>query len=528
MNPIYRVRRALISVFDKTGLVPLVEGLKDLKVEIIATGGTARWLKENGIPVCELSDLTGVPELLDGRVKSLHPKIHAGILADRANRTHMKQMRRFGIRPIDLVVVNLYPFEQTVKKRGVSLAEWVEQIDIGGVALARSAAKNFRWVGVVCRPCQYPEVLEALRRHKGSLPESLRRQLACEAFAETSYLDHLIHRTLAHLVSDSKKKPIDWPQRLLMGANLRQVLRYGENPHQRGAWYEWAEPFGLAGGLKEARQLHGKELSFNNLVDLDAAIRVVSAFPRPCAAVIKHSTPCGVACADRIAEALRKAFASDPISAFGGVVGLNRDVDAKTAKAILACGFLEGLVAPRYHHNALKLLKTKKNLRILEYPGMAELHHDGCVELKGILGGLLVQEPDTFRIPPSHWKQATPFRPTPSQMRDLAFAWKVARFARSNAIVVAKNECTLGIGAGQTSRVDSVRLALRKAGRKAKGAVLASDGFFPKPDGPKAAVSAGIRAIVQPGGSIQDPQVIRVAQRARIPMLLTGERHFSH
>ena len=519
-----RVRRALISVSDKTGLVGFVRGLKELGVEIISTGGTARLLKEQGVPVKEIAEFTGFPEILAGRVKTLHPKVHGGILARREDRDHLAQARRLGLKLIDLVVVNLYPFEETAQRRGVSFPELIEQIDIGGVALLRSAAKNYRSVGVVCRPSQYPQVLEGMRRHQGILPEKSRLRLAVEAFAETAYYDSVIHQMLTH--RDKSKR--QWQERLVLGARRRQVLRYGENPHQTGVWYQWPVLSDGGAGLNRARQLQGKELSFNNLLDLDVALQLAGAFQRPCAVVVKHMNPCGVACAGSLKGAFEAAFACDPLSSFGGIVGLNRSVDLKTAQAILAAGFLECLVAPGWQPAALKLLKSKKNLRILQVPASALRHSSRCVEIKPIAGGLLLQDPDELHRAPARWKRATPVAPTAAQRRDLWFAWKVARFVRSNAIVVAKGERTVGIGAGQMSRVDSVRAALEKAGRRAQGAVLASDGFFPKPDGPAAAVRAGVRAIVQPGGSIQDPEVIRVAQKARVPMLLTGERHFRH
>ncbi len=519
-----KIQRALISVSDKTGLAEFVRGLKGLGVEIISTGGTARLLKEQGIPVKEIAQFTGFPEILAGRVKTLHPKVHGGILARREDRGHLTQVRRLGLKLIDLVVVNLYPFEETARRRGVSLADLIEQIDIGGMALLRSAAKNFRSVGVVSSSGQYPAVLAELRRGRGALSEATRLRLAVEAFSQTAYYDSVIQQVLAHRAGGKRS----WSPQMVLGVRRRQMLRYGENPHQDGVWYQWPSASGREAGLSGARQLHGKELSFNNLLDLDAALQLAGAFKRPCAVVIKHMNPCGVACAEGLAAAFQRAFACDPLSAFGGIVGFNRPVDLKAAQAILAAGFLECLIAPGYRPAALKRLQSKKNLRILEAPSTA--FHSGrrCLEIKQIGGGLLLQDPDEIRQAPSRWKQATASKPTAAQRRDLEFAWTVAKFTRSNAIVVAKGERTVGIGAGQTSRVDSVRAALSKAGRRAQGAVLASDGFFPKPDGPSAAARAGVRAIVQPGGSIQDPAVIRVAQKARIPMLLTGERHFRH
>ena len=523
-----QIRRALVSVWDKTDLIPFVQGLRGLGVQIISTGGTAKLLKEQGIPVQEMAEFTGFPEILAGRVKTLHPKVHGGILARREDRRHLAQARRLGLQLIDLVVVNLYPFEATARQRGVSLDQLIEQIDIGGVALMRSAAKNFRSVGVVTRPSQYSDVLEECERNRGRLRPGTRLKLAIEAFAETAYYDNVIHQALAHRVSTKKGQRTKWSERLVLGATRRQVLRYGENPHQAGAWFEWGTARSRPLGLGGARQLHGKELSFNNLLDLDAALEVVAAFNRPTAVVIKHTNPCGVACNRSLPLAFRAAFASDPLSAFGGIVGLNRPVDKATAQAILNVSFLECLVAPGFHSEALELLRTRKNLRILDAPMPKGRALRRCIEIKQIDGGLLVQKPDQIQIDPSRWKVATKAKPSAAQKRDLVFAWTVAKFVRSNAIVIAKGEKTVGIGAGQMSRVDSVKVALSKAGTRARGAVLASDGFFPKPDGPQIAIRAGIRAIVQPGGSIQDPAVIAVAEKKKVPMLLTGERHFRH
>ena len=519
-----RIQRALISVSDKRGIVPLARALARRKVEILSTGGTAKLLREQAIPVTEIAKFTGFPEILSGRVKTLHPKVHGGILADRGNREHLRQAKKLGIKPIDLVVVNLYPFEVVARRKNAPLADLIEQIDIGGVALIRSAAKNFRSVGIVSRPSQYGDVMKEMEGNGGELSEPFRFQLAVEAFSESSYYDAVIHQTLAHRFP----KKLPWPDRMVLGAFKRQELRYGENPHQSGVWYSWAATGGLPGGLGGARQLHGKELSFNNLLDLDAALRIAFAFRKPCAAVVKHSNPCGVACAGSLARAFRRAFEGDPLSAFGGIVGLNRPVDGTTARAIALSGFLECIIAPGYRPEALNLLRVKKNLRIVEIPGAGGSSLRECLELKQIGGGLLAQQPDEFKKSPAHWRLATKVRPTPAQKKDLLFAWTVARFVRSNAIVIAKGEQAVGIGMGLTSRVDSVAFALKKAGARARGAVLASDGFFPKPDGPALAARAGVKAIVQPGGSIQDSEVIRVAQKARIPMLLTGERHFLH
>ncbi len=518
----HRIKRALISVSDKSGLVPFARGLEQLGVEIVSTGGTAKLLKEKGIRVQQISDFTGFPEILTGRVKTLHPKVHGGILARRENKEHLGQVKKLGLKLIDLVVVNLYPFEETARRAGIPLADLIEQIDIGGVALIRSAAKNFRSVGVVSRPSQYSAVLEELRGSRAILSEATRLKLAVEAFSETAYYDGVIQQVLGRRV----KAPAAWPEKLVVAASQRQMLRYGENPHQRGSWYQW--PSASRNGQGDLRQLHGKELSFNNLLDLDAAFQLAAAFSKPAAVVIKHTNPCGVACASTPAAAFRRAWAGDPVSAFGGIVGLNRPVDRLTAKTIVGVGFLECVVAPGYSAEALAVLKTKKNLRVVQQPMSAARPSAGGIEIKQITGGLLVQQPDRVRAEPSRWRLATRKKPTAAQRRDLLFAWIVSKFVRSNAIVLVKAEQVVGIGAGQMSRVDSVQAALKKAGRRARGAVLASDGFFPKPDGPQFAARAGVKAIVQPGGSIQDPAVIAVAEKAKIPMLLTGERHFKH
>ncbi len=520
-----RIRRALISVSNKEGLIPFVQGLRRLRYQIVSTGGTAKLLKGAGIPVQEIEQFTGFPEILTGRVKTLHPKVHGGILVSRKDRRHLAEARRLGLKLIDLVVVNLYPFEETAAQRGVRLSDLTEQIDIGGMALMRSAAKNFYSVGVVSSPSEYPQVLNELQSHQGRLTEASRLRLAKETFAECAYYDAVIYQTLAH--RSGRGRQDRWPPLMILAARKKQSLRYGENPHQPGLWYEWPKVSGQALGLSGARQLSGKELSFNNLLDLDAALQMAASFARPTAVVVKHANPCGLASAGSLSLAFRRAFATDPISAFGGIVGLNRTVDRPTAQAIVKSGFLECLLAPGLEASALRILKAKKNLRILEIRDF-KAAPSSCVDFKPVSGGLLVQKPDAILKPPSRWRLATSAKPTARQRRDLLFAWQVCRFVRSNAIVVAKDEATVGIGAGQPSRVDSVRIALKKAGTRARGAVLASDGFFPKPDGPQAAVRAGIRAIIQPGGSIQDPQVIRVAQRAGVPMLLTGERHFRH
>ncbi|MBI4226708.1 MAG: bifunctional phosphoribosylaminoimidazolecarboxamide formyltransferase/IMP cyclohydrolase [Candidatus Omnitrophica bacterium] len=535
------VRRALLSVSDKTGLAPFAHGLVRLGVQLLSTGGTAKLLRAQRVPVRDVADFTGFPELLDGRVKTLHPKVHGGILAKRDHPMHVAQARQHGLEFIDLVVVNLYPFEATVRDGAATLEDAIEQIDIGGPAMLRSAAKNFQSVGVVCQPARYAKVLEALTNGKGRLPDALLYELAVEAFAHTAWYDSAIAQYLAGRLPASADAAL--PDRLLLQAVKRQDLRYGENPHQRGAFYQTVPPLGTRPpvnaltptGLAAMVQLHGKALSFNNLLDLSAAFALAQEFPLPCAAIIKHTNPCGVACAPTLRAAFQRAYACDPLSAFGSIIGFNRTVDAATAKALVASEFLECLAAPGYQSSALTLLRRKKNLRIVKLPpapvpqGLPSVAGPGRgLDVKTVAGGCVVQDLDAAETQPAPWKLATRRKPTAAERRSLAFAWTVAKHVKSNAIVVARGTETVGIGVGQTSRVDSAAAALRKAGRRARGAGLASDGFFPKPDGVQVAAKAGIRAIVQPGGSIRDADVIAAADRGRIAMLLTGQRHFRH
>ncbi|OGX41579.1 MAG: bifunctional phosphoribosylaminoimidazolecarboxamide formyltransferase/IMP cyclohydrolase [Omnitrophica WOR_2 bacterium RIFCSPHIGHO2_02_FULL_68_15] len=532
------VRRALLSVSDKTGLVPFAQGLVRLGVQLLSTGGTAKLLRAHRVPVRDVSEFTGFPELLEGRVKTLHPKVHGAILAKRDHPTHVAQARQHGFEFIDLVVVNLYPFEATVRGGGATLEEAIEQIDIGGPAMLRSAAKNFRAVGVVCRPARYPEILEALAKAKGRLPDEQLYDLAVEAFAHTAWYDSAIYAYLDGRRPAGATPPL--PDQLVLQAVKRQDLRYGENPHQRAAFYQTLPPLGTPPaasaltptGLAAMTQLHGKALSFNNLLDVSAASALAHEFPQPCVAIIKHTNPCGVACAPTLRLAFQRAYACDPLSAFGSIIGFNRIVDVPTARALVASEFLECLAAPGYQAAALKLLQQKKNLRILKLPPPAP--HQGPsagargLDVKTIAGGCLVQDLDRLGADPAAWKAVTRRAPTAAQRRSLTFAWLVAKHVKSNAIVVVRSLQTVGIGVGQTSRVDSAATALKKAGRRARGAVLASDGFFPKPDGVQVAARAGIAAIVQPGGSIRDAQVIAAADRAKLAMVVTGQRHFRH
>ena len=538
------VRRALLSVSDKTGLVPFAQGLVRLGVKILSTGGTAKLLKAHRVPVQEIEDFTGFPELLDGRVKTLHPKVHGGILAKRDHPVHLAQARKHGLEFIDLVVVNLYPFETTVRDGAATLEEAIEQIDIGGPAMLRSAAKNFQSVGVVCQPSRYQPVLTELEQHRGQLADPMLYELAVEAFAHTAWYDSAIYlylsgrprRPAGKIAKGAKAETPEpvLPARMVIQAVKLQDLRYGENPHQRGAFYQTLPPLGLPlpenpiapSGIAAAVQLHGKHLSFNNLLDLSAAQALAAEFEEPCAVIVKHTNPCGVACAKTLRQAFQQAYACDPLSAFGSIIGFNRLVDVATAQALLRSEFLECLAAPGYHPKALTLLRQKKNLRILRVPTPSG--HRRGFDVKTVAGGCLIQDLDTSGAAPAAWQVVTRCKPTVVQRRALAFAWLVAKHVKSNAIVVARGTQTVGIGVGQTSRVDSAAVALKKAGRRARGAVLASDGFFPKPDGVQVAARAGIKAIVQPGGSIRDAQVIAAADRGRIAMMITGQRHFRH
>lgn len=518
------VKRALISVSDKKGVLEFARGLKGLGIDIISTGGTAKLLKSRGVKVRLISDVTGFPEILSGRVKTLHPRIHGGILAKRTEPEHLRQVKRHRIPLIDLVVVNLYPFDKTIADSGVRLEDAVEMIDIGGPAMLRSAAKNFKDVAVVSNPDRYQKVLAELKRNHGVLSDETCALLSVEAFGHTAWYDAMVYEFLNRRLAGADKLP----EILHLAFKKLQGLRYGENPHQEAAFYAdlVASPYGLA----TMKKLHGKELSFNNILDLNAAIEVAKDFDSPCASIIKHNSPCGVAVSDRLSRAYRYAFECDCESAFGGIVGLNRKVDSETAEEIYACGFLECIIAPAYEAAALKILKRRKNLRIIEFEGMLRVRHRGiyAFDSKKVEGGLLIQEPDEFEIGRDDLRIVTKRKPKDSEIRTLLFAWKAAKHVRSNAIVIAKDERALAIGGGQPSRVESVRIALRKAGNKAKGACLASDGFFPKPDSVELAAKAKITAIIQPGGSIRDEEVIKAVDKRGIAMAFTGIRHFRH
>ena len=522
-----KVRRALLSVSEKAGLVEFARGLHALGIEIISTGGTARTLRQADIPVIDVSEVTGFPEMLDGRVKTLHPRIHGGILAIRDNAEHQRQMQEQGIKFIDLVAVNLYPFAQTIARAGVTESEAIEQIDIGGPTLIRAAAKNFESVVVIVDPDDYSRVLMALREHDCATTLELRRELAGKAFQHTAAYDACIANYFAQQLGER------FPTTLAIAWHRALELRYGENPHQEAAFY--TAPRVSVSCVSTARQLHGIELSFNNIADLDAALELVREFDQPAAAIIKHTNPCGCAIADTLAEAFAKARDADPEARFGGIIALNRTVDEATAQEIITEGsFYEAVIAPDYDSKALDMISSRKgwgaSIRILSLGGALEpvSSKAGEVVIKSITGGLLVQTADALVEDRNEWQVVTKREPTEREWSDLMFAWRVVKHVKSNAIVLARDGVTVGIGAGQMNRAISVKIAVEHAGEKARGAALASDAFFPHPDGPEYAAKAGVTAIIQPGGSKRDEDVIAVANEYDIAMVFTGARHFRH
>ncbi|MEX0868089.1 MAG: bifunctional phosphoribosylaminoimidazolecarboxamide formyltransferase/IMP cyclohydrolase [Nitriliruptoraceae bacterium] len=505
------IRRALVSCFDKTGVADFARALADRDVEIVSTGSTAAHIAEAGVAVTEVAEVTGFPECLDGRVKTLHPHVHAGILADRRLETHVQQLDELGIAPFDLVVVNLYPFADTVAATDDPDAI-IEMIDIGGPTMVRAAAKNHASVSVVVSPDDYARVLADIDAHDGVTGE-LRRDLAAAAFRHTAAYDAQV---AAWFDADDA-----FPPQLTTTLRRSSQLRYGENPHQAAAFYRAEPPNGLAAAV----QHHGKELSYNNLLDTDAAWGMVLDQSEPCVAIIKHTNPAGYAVADQLRVAYDRALEGDPVSAFGGIVAANRPIDAATAEAIIEV-FTEVVIAPGYDADALATLQTKKNVRILEMPGAAAAA--GGRQVRSIAGGLLVQDADTAAEPWDEWRVVTDVAPDDAMLDDLKFAWIACKHTKSNAIVLATDLQVVGVGAGQMSRVDSVRLAVQRSGERHVGAVLASDAFFPFRDGPDAAAAAGVTAIVQPGGSVRDDEVIAAANEHGIPMVFTGRRHFRH
>jgi phosphoribosylaminoimidazolecarboxamide formyltransferase / IMP cyclohydrolase len=515
-------RLALLSTSDKTGLVELARTLvEEFEFDIVSSGGTAQTLKQAGIPVTKVSDYTGSPEILGGRVKTLHPKIHGGILARQSLPEDLAELEANQIRPIALVVVNLYPFEQTIAKSDVSLEEAIEQIDVGGPAMLRAAAKNFAHLTVLCHSNQYDEYLSELRQY-GDTAFAFRQACALRAFEHTASYDRAIATYLVHQ-SVGSLDPSYLPHQFGLSGTQIQSLRYGENPHQPAAWYQTGT---VPTGWTAAQKLQGKVLSYNNLIDLEAARQIVIEFPdsQAAAVIIKHTNPCGVALGNTLVEAYEKAFNADSTSAFGGIVALNRPIDAATAIALTKT-FLECVVAPGCDPEAVPILSAKANLRILVLPDLVT----GSKQLvKQIAGGFLVQRADDAVADATQWKIVTERQPTPAQLEELLFAWRVCRHVKSNAIVVTRDRTTLGVGAGQMNRVGSAKIALEQAGEKARGATLASDGFFPFDDSVQTAAAAGIEAIVQPGGSLRDQDSIKAANELGLVMVLTGVRHFLH
>ena len=512
--------RALVSVFDKTGIVEFGKKLVDSGFELISTGGTHRTLaEEGGLPVQQVSDVTGSPEILDGRVKTLHPVIHGGILARRDLPAHISELEAHGIGPIDLVVGNLYPFAETISNPAVTMEDALENIDIGGPTMLRAAAKNFPSVAVVVDPNDYEWVAEKLSSN--GLTEGERRTLAAKAFQHVAQYDATVAGYLTEEASATESLPVN----LDLSFSQVATLRYGENPHQQGALYV---PTGSqSGGIAGAEQLHGRELSYNNLMDADAAWRTVSDFAEPAAVVIKHANACGLSSHEDLAQAYVQAYEGDTVSAFGGIVGFNRTVTAAAAEAMNPV-FYEVVVAPGYEPAALEILQRKRNLRVLAVESGGAQLGGISLDIRPITGGVLVQTPDTIEESPANWKTATERVPTEAEMDDLAFAWIACKHIKSNAIVFAKNRTLMGMGAGQPNRVVSVHLSQRIAGEKAQGCVLASDAFFPFPDNIELAAEAGVTAIIQPGGSIRDDEVIEAANEHGIAMVFTGVRHFRH
>ncbi len=523
-----KVKRALISVSDKAGLEDLVRVLNKFAVEIISTGGTSKAIAGFGIPVKEVSEYTGFPEMLDGRVKTLHPRIHGGLLALRDNEEHMETVKKDGIGLIDMVVVNLYPFEKTAAKPNVKLEEAIENIDIGGPSMLRSAAKNYRSVCVVCDSTDYGRVIEDMERTSGGISDELLTDLGMKVFARTSAYDAAIYGYLKSPVPDLLPgKDRFFPDSLTLNYRKIQDLRYGENPHQKAAFYKDMAADGI--GVPSAAQLHGKELSFNNIIDLDAALDMVKEFNSPAAVIIKHTNPCGTAQAKTLKQAYMDALDCDRLSAFGSVVGFNATVDLNLANTILEeADFVECIIAPSYDAEALEALKKKKNLRLLEAKSFRQDTGKDRPDMKKVIGGILVQERDICALKEPDLKFVTKARPTKEALESLLFGWIVAKHVKSNAIVLCRGTKTVGVGAGQMSRVDSVMIAAQKAGGRSNGSALASDAFFPREDGIEAAARAGVIAIIQPGGSIRDAEVIEKADSLGIAMVFTGVRHFKH
>ncbi len=519
INIAMKIKRALISVSDKTGITEFASGLEKLGVEIISTGGTAKALKEAGLKVIGISDITGFPECLDGRVKTLHPKVHGGILAVRGNPEHMQQLKELGIDTIDMVVINLYPFRKTIMKEGVELEEAIENIDIGGPAMIRAAAKNYQDVTVITDPADYEPVLKEFAED-GDISIETKFRLAYKVFEHTSHYDTLISGYLKEKMGDRT-----FPETLTLTYEKAQDLRYGENPHQKAVFYR--EISAGKGCLTSAVQLHGKELSYNNINDTNGAIGLLKEFDEPSVVAVKHANPCGVGSAPTIYEAYMKAYEADPVSIFGGIIAANREIDIQMAEEINKL-FVEIVIGPSYAPGAAEILAKKKNIRILKLEDITASIPENSYDMKKIAGGLLVQEHDRTIADLGEISYVTDKKPTDKEMRDMMFAMKVCKHTKSNAITMAKDGRTVGIGPGQLNRIMSVKIAAGYAGERAKGAVMASDAYFPFDDCVEAAAAAGITAIIQPGGSINDQKSIDACNKAGISMIFTGMRHFRH
>ncbi len=516
------VKSALLSVSDKTGLVDFCHGLSELGVNFFSTGGTSKALRQAELKVTDVSDLTGFPEILDGRVKTLNPKVFGGLLGLRDKQEHVQQMEKHGIQPLDMVVVNLYPFEAMCNDNSLTELEWIEYVDIGGPSLLRAASKNFHQVVVLCHPADYQPVLEELKQNKGKLSYQTRRRLAAKAFEHTSHYDSVIAASFRQ-----KMNVHDFPGELSIGLRKQQDLRYGENPHQKAAVYQESgmRPWGVVG----AKILQGKAISFNNYLDCDAVWRLVSSFQNPACVIIKHNNPCGTAEAESLADAFKRAYAADSVSAFGGIVGFNRAVDAETAQELSKL-FLECIMAPGYHDDAKAILAKKTNLRVLEQPTLLADPYEW--DVRRISGGFLLQDQDSN--PQTEMKVVSRRKPTPEEQMSLEFAWKVSKYVKSNAIVLVRGRQTLGVGAGQMSRVDSLKVAVMKMQQSqglavsAQPLVLASDGFFPFRDTLDEAAKIGVTAVIQPGGSVRDEESVQAANDHNMAMIVTGVRHFRH
>jgi len=521
-----KIKRALISVSDKTGIDELAKTLNKFDVEILSTGGTAKRMKDLGVKVKDVSEYTGFPEMMDGRVKTLHPKIHGGLLALRDDKEHMEVAKKHSIGMIDMVVVNLYPFEKTVAKPGVKLEEAIENIDIGGPSMLRSAAKNHRSVAVITDPSKYQAIIKELNENDGSLSENTLKTLAIEVFKRTSEYDRAIYGFLSNHDAVKPEAESEFVNSISLNFQKAQDLRYGENPHQKAAFYK--DPSSSESGICNAKQLQGKELSFNNIIDLNAAIEIVKDFDNPAASVIKHTNPCGAATADSLSKAYLDALDCDRLSAFGSIVGFNGEVDKDLAETVMKeADFVECIVAPGFNEKAKEIFARKKNLRLLEVPNFKRTG-SGEKDYKKVVGGLLVQDMDLKVVKESNLKVMTKKAPSKKEIESLLFGWIIVKHVKSNAIVLSQGTKTVGIGAGQMSRVDSVIIASRKAGDKTKGSSLASDAFFPKPDAIDQAHKAGVTAIIQPGGSKADEEIIKTCDKYGISMVFTGFRHFKH